>query len=75
MVDALIRAPKNYESAFKRNRISMGSLSRSDTGLDGKEPFQAVIDKNLRSQRKRAQDNTREELTSVLQRVENVIIL
>jgi hypothetical protein len=82
MVDSVIRPPEGYESAFK----SKSSRSVSSTtsvrsgfaqygiGIDGKEPYQIVIEKNLRSLRKRAQDNTREELTSVLQRVENVTI-
>ena len=35
-------------------------------------PFQVVIDKNLRSRQKRMQDETQEELTKVLERVESV---
>ena len=48
------------------------SLSRSSSFDDGKEPFEVVIDKNLRSRARRVQDNTREELTKVLERVEHV---
>lgn len=41
--------------------------------LEGhREPFELVIDKTLRSQAKRLQDDTREELSKVLERVENV---
>ncbi len=39
---------------------------------DDKPPFQVIIDKNLRSRQKRIQDETQEELTKVLERVENV---
>lgn len=37
-----------------------------------KEPYELVIDKTLRSRAKRIQDDTREELSKVLERVENV---
>lgn len=52
------------------------SLSRSQSYADDehKEPFELVIDKNLRSRQKRLQDETKEELTKVLERVENVSI-
>ena len=41
--------------------------------LEGhKEPYELVIDKTLRSRAKRIQDDTREELSKVLERVENV---
>jgi len=40
---------------------------------DDKPPFQVIIDKNLRSRQKRIQDETQEELTKVLERVENVV--
>ncbi len=46
--------------------------SRTDTYEDFKEPYQLIIDKNLRSKQKRMQDDTREELQKVLGRVENV---
>ncbi len=85
MVDSFIRPPEGYQSAFSNNSkvasrysaMSTSSSYRSTSGIESfsnKEPYQLVIDKNLRSMRKRAQDNTREELTSVLQRVENVLI-
>ena len=77
MVDSFIRPPEGYESAFSSrksgSRFSSNSL-RSDSGIDSREPYEIVIDKNLRSRRKRQQDNTRDELTSVLKRVENVRI-
>jgi hypothetical protein len=41
---------------------------------EDKEPFELVIDKNLRSRARRIQDTTREELSRVLTRVENVIL-
>lgn len=73
MVDSFVRPPDGYESVFKsRSRFSTTSSLRSLSGIDNSEPYQAIIDKNLRSMRKRQQDNTREELTSVLSRVENV---
>ena len=37
-----------------------------------KEPFELVIDKYLRSKTRRQQDSTRDELSRVLARVENV---
>ena len=82
-----MRPPEGYESVFKSESSRFSAISKSNSGMrsnvstgvgggggitDNKEPFQMIIDKNLRSMRKRAQDNTREELTSVLQRVENV---
>jgi len=82
MVDSFIRPPEGYQSAFSSkvgsrfSAMSNNSAYRSASGIDdhgSKEPYQLIIDKNLRSMRKRAQDNTREELTSVLQRVENVM--
>jgi len=39
---------------------------------DDREPYELVIEKTLRSRTKRMQDNTREELTQVLERVQNV---
>ena len=48
------------------------SLTRKDSYEGFKEPYQLIIDKNLRSMTKRQQDNTREELTKVLGRVQNV---
>ena len=48
------------------------SLSRSNSFDMDREPYEVVIDKNLRSRAKRVQDDTREELTKVLERVENV---
>ena len=45
-----------------------------DDDFDERPPFQVVIDKNLRSRQKRMQDETQEELTKVLERVENVIL-
>lgn len=39
-----------------------------------KEPYQLIIDKNMRSKTKRIQDDTREELNKVLHRVEHVTI-
>lgn len=84
MVDSVVRPPEGYESAFKSRSSRFSSISSIRSGFqdyangtDGKnkEPYQIVIEKNLRSTRKRAQDNTREELTSVLSRVENVIIM
>ena len=49
------------------------SISRSESFDMDREPYEIVIDKNLRSRAKRAQDNAKEELTKVLERVENVI--
>lgn len=48
-------------------------MSRSNSISESKEPFEVIIDKNLRSRARRVQDDTREELGKVLQRVENVI--
>ena len=42
---------------------------------EDKPAFQVIIDKNLRSRQKRIQDETQEELTKVLERVENVILI
>lgn len=50
------------------------SISRTNSIDDSREPYELVIDKNLRSRAKRLQDDTREELSKVLERVENVII-
>ena len=48
------------------------SLTRPETYEGFKEPYQLIIDKNLRSKAKRLQDDTKEELAKVLSRVENV---
>ena len=50
----------------------MNYLSRSSTFDEDKEPYEIVIEKNMRSRAKRAQDDTKEELSKVLSRVENV---
>ena len=73
MVDSMLRQTNGIVDSFLkgRSRVS-GFSSRSGTGIDSSEPYELVIDKNLRSRRKRIQDNTREELTAVLERVENV---
>ena len=53
----------------------MNSLARSNVfEEENKEPFELVIEKNLRSKAKRVQDETREQLARVLTRVENVCI-
>lgn len=65
----------------KRNISTMNSLSGTFSTssftaghpIEGhKEPYELVIDKTLRSRAKRIQDDTREELSKVLERVENV---
>ena len=73
MVDSMLRQTNSIADSFMkgRSRVS-GFSSRSGTGIDSSEPYELVIDKNLRSRRKRQQDSTREELTAVLERVENV---
>jgi hypothetical protein len=48
------------------------SLTRADSYENFREPYQLIIDKNLRSKTKRQQDDTREELSKVLSRVEHV---
>ncbi|RMZ99567.1 hypothetical protein BpHYR1_021614 [Brachionus plicatilis] len=48
-------------------------MSRSNSINETKEPYELIIDKNLRSRAKRVQDDTREELGKVLQRVENTL--
>lgn len=60
----------NSVSSSMTNRYS----SSSSLALDDhhREPYELVIDKTLRSRAKRIQDDTREELSKVLQRVENV---
>lgn len=50
-------------------------MSRSNSISEAKEPYEIIIEKNLRSRAKRAQDDAREELGKVLQRVENVIFI
>jgi hypothetical protein len=47
-------------------------LGKMQTFEDDREPYELVIEKTLRSRAKRMQDNTREELTQVLERVQNV---
>ncbi|CAF0706283.1 unnamed protein product [Brachionus calyciflorus] len=54
----------DYENRF---------MSRSNSISDNREPYEIVIDKNLRSRAKRLQDDTREELSKVLERVENTL--
>jgi hypothetical protein len=56
-------------SLVQRTSANKGSMAYYD---EQREPFELIIDKNLRSRAKRAQDETKEELTKVLQRVENV---
>jgi hypothetical protein len=51
----------------------MNYISRSSTFDEDKEPYEIVIDKNLRSRAKRQQDDTKDELSKVLGRVENVM--
>lgn len=53
--------------------ISSGGHHHHHHSMEGhKEPYELVIDKTLRSRAKRIQDDTREELSKVLERVEHV---
>lgn len=54
------------------------SLPRSSTNQEyetSREPYELIIDKTLRSRAKRIQDETREQLTRCLERVEHVTII
>lgn len=61
-------------NSMSTNSLTSGVGSDTSGSMDHKEPYELVIDKTLRSQAKRMQDNTREELGKVLERVENVYI-
>jgi hypothetical protein len=76
MVDTITKPRMSLAETMlnSKNNLISGFSSRSSSGIDSREPYELVIEKNLRSQRKRIQDETREELTSVLERVENVKI-
>lgn len=56
--------------------LSMSSSHNHNHDFDSsREPYELVIEKTLRSRAQRVQDETREQLTKCLERVEHVIYL